>query len=76
MKKIIFFVCIIAFSAVNAQLVVTKGDNTIINNNDIIGFAVTGAASNLSYKLKNTSNQQIFVRISCTSLTNTDGSML
>jgi hypothetical protein len=73
MKKIIFFVCIIAFSAVNAQLVLTKGDNTVINNNDIIGFAVTGSASQLNFKLKNTTNQEIYAKVSCTGLVNTDG---
>jgi hypothetical protein len=73
MKKILLFIGIITFSAVNAQLVVTKGDNTPINNNDVIGFAVTGSASQFNYKLKNTSNQEIYAKVRCTGLVNTDG---
>ena len=73
MKKIIFFTCIFAFITVNAQLVVTKGDNTVINNNDIIGFTVTGSASQLDYKFKNTSNQEIYAKVRCNSLVNTNG---
>ena len=73
MKKFLLFIGIITFSGVNAQLVVTKGDDTPINNNEVIGFAVTGSASQLNYKLKNISNQEIYAKVKCTGLVNTDG---
>lgn len=74
MKKLLLILLTIFGIYTNAQLVVTKGDNTPINNGDVIGFAVTGEASKLNYKLVNTSNQPINVKIRCVSLTNTDGS--
>lgn len=74
MKNKLLLLFSISLFITNAQLVVTKGDNTPINNGDVIGFAVTGEASNLNYKLVNTSNQPINVKIRCVSLLNTNGS--
>jgi hypothetical protein len=73
MKKILFILTLITFANLNAQLVVTKGDNTVITDNQVIGFSVTGTASQLDYKLKNTSNQEIYAKIRCTELVNTNG---
>lgn len=72
MKKITTSLFLILFSFIaSAQFEFKKSDGTLIQNGDVLTF---GPNNNyLNFRIKNTSNQPLDIKVKCTNLVNTDG---
>ncbi|OCK51679.1 hypothetical protein BA768_02900 [Chryseobacterium sp. CBo1] len=76
MKKLTFILlCLLSSTLSNAQLSLTKDDNTPITNGQIFTFNTTDeSVATLKYKIKNISTSAINVRIKIMSIQNGTGS--
>ncbi|MEN9336396.1 MAG: hypothetical protein RLZZ500_1383 [Bacteroidota bacterium] len=74
MKKVLLFVLVAFASQTQAQIAVTRHDNTPISNGQVIAFnTIDYPQAELDFYVKNLSTSSVNVRINCMTLTNNDG---
>ncbi|MFM2230354.1 MAG: hypothetical protein RL607_1612 [Bacteroidota bacterium] len=75
MKKVLLFVLVAFASQTQAQIAVTRHNNTPISNGQVIAFnTIDYPQAELDFYVKNLSTSSVNVRINCMTLTNNDGS--
>lgn len=73
MKKFFYAGCLLLTSLVQAQITVTT-DGNVISEGQVFAFNTTTIASELPFRVKNNSEETLFVKLKMTSLSNTSGS--
>jgi len=77
MKKYFIIALLLFEVSLNAQFTVAKSDNTPLTNGHILSFnSIVYAQAALALKITNTNANTINLKLKCTALTNTDGSLM